>query len=84
LRKEMIVPSAILMNQDLPAGQNESLSVWTAVLERLGPIDVACSTQLSKSFCLPPMAGSPDWERLESLRYRLFLAALLIFPPPAL
>ena len=39
-----------------------------------GPIDVACSTQLSKSYCLPPMAGSPDWERLE----RLTLEALRI------
>lgn len=83
-RKEMIVPPAILANQELPAWQNESLSVWTAVLERLSPIDVACSTQLSKNFCLPPMAGSPDWERLERLRLRLVLSALLVFPPPAL
>jgi len=82
--KKVIVPPAILMNQELPAVQNESLSIWTAVLERLSPIDVACSTQLSKNFCLPPTAGSPYWERLESSPYRLHLSALLFFPPPAL
>jgi len=55
----MIVPPAILMNQDLPAGQNVSLSIWTLILEGFGPIDVACSTQLSKSFVSRRRRGSP-------------------------
>ena len=58
-RREMIVPPAILMNQDLPAGQNVSLSIWTLILEGFGPIDVACSTQLSKSFVSRRRRGSP-------------------------
>src|SRR5208337_350420 len=64
IRKENIVPPLILncTVQGLPKGQNVSLSIWTEILKGLSPIDVACSTQLSKSFVSRRRRGPPIGE----------------------
>jgi len=64
IRKKNVAPPLVLncTVQGLPAGQNVSLSIWTEIPKGLSPIDVACSTQLSKSFVSRRWRGPPIGE----------------------